>query len=268
MLLPRSNAFLLGTKSSKVKHILLALNWVLPSENLLSKLWKNATIKVAADGGSTRLNPFPKRVWKLRTPDIVVGDMDSVVSGSQLEKRLKKKGTEFVEDPNQDTNDMQKAVDLIFERFIKDQPDQAFEIDVVGAFGGRIDQEMCNLSVALRFENKMAKLGRSNVQMKLWSDHACATFLGPGEHEVLRTPEIEQRKGVGLIPFGCACEGITTRGLKWDLHEDKLCCEGLVSSSNEFVAHRVDVKTSNPLLWTWTLDPGFVHGKQWACSIM
>ena len=57
----------------------------------------------------------------------------------------------------------------------------------------------------------------------------------------------------GLIPLGCACDHITTTGLKWNLKDDSMTFGGLVSTSNRIVSDKVVVDlsaSSQPLLFT------------------
>ncbi|MDV7400010.1 thiamine diphosphokinase, partial [Arthrospira platensis SPKY1] len=88
---------------------------------------------VAADGGANRA------VSLNLVPDVVIGDLDSFDKvGFPYPE------AEVVHKPDQDTNDLEKALSLCLERQIR-------EVLVFGATNMRLDHTWKNLSVMLQF---------------------------------------------------------------------------------------------------------------------
>jgi thiamine pyrophosphokinase len=166
--------------------MLIIANGEQPSAALLWSLAAEATFVVAADGGADRA---------LRcgiTPDAVVGDLDSLSTEARAE--LDPDALFPVHDV--DTTDLQKAIAFCVAR-------GAELITVTGAGGGRADHALANLSV-------------------LFGDHGGARVRMVDERftiEAVRgstTVEGEPGTVVSLVAIG-RCEGVRTRGLRWDL---------------------------------------------------
>jgi thiamine pyrophosphokinase len=200
-------------------------------------------------------------------PDAVYGDLDSLDSRTIPE--LRAKGVQVERNPCQDTNDLQKCVEMICRGENDDGGNKAADhrvdvdvdashadyaatadlthIIVAGALGGRLDHEMGNLNVAMQWCNR-----RSLV---LLGAHSMALVLPTGVHEIIPDLRLETST-CGLIPLGNTCQSVTTTGLEYDLAEHTLEFGDLVSSSNAVRAGctRVTVETSHPLLWTTSLS--------------
>jgi len=73
----------------------------------------------------------------------------------------------------------------------------------VGAFGGRLDQQMANLNMAYRYKGFR--------DFFLLSEHSIAFVLEPGSHVIEPNPEAEDGT-CGLIPLGGRCDGVRTTG--------------------------------------------------------
>ena len=125
-------------------------------------------------------------------------------------------------------------------------------IFVLGAFGGRLDHELANLSSALRWSNNNTA---SSSSLTLLSEHSLAYVLCPGTHHIYPDFALEGST-CGLIPLGMPCESITTTGLKWDLNDARLELGGFISSSNtiENGIEKITVTTSHSILWTTQID--------------
>jgi len=88
---------------------------------------------IVTDGALEKLPPSV-------TPTIVCGDFDALVVP---EARAKYVQTEFIPLPDQNQNDLEKALMLAISR-------GASEITIASAFGGRMDISIANLSVLIR----------------------------------------------------------------------------------------------------------------------
>jgi thiamine pyrophosphokinase len=130
---------------------------------------------------------------------------------------------------------------------------QPLTVIVLGAFGGRFDQEIATIHSCYSWRSSfhsMVLLGGENV----------ATLLTPGEHEMRPVRGVEGPT-CGLLPVGGPVSRITTEGLQWDLRDGELGMGKLVSSSNCFRdgAKFIYVKTSDPVVWqtTFTMPPAW-----------
>lgn len=130
-------------------------------------------------------------------------------------------------------------------------------VAVMGAFGGRFDQELATLSSLYRWLpvfDRMVMVGRQ----------ATACVLQPGVLHRIRcvnhaNPAAQTNAGFaregptcGLIPVGGRVSSITTTGLQWDLADHALQMGVSISSSNAILpdASEVTVQTSDNVLWT------------------
>ncbi len=156
-----------------------------PSAALLAELREGATLVVAADGGARSALALGF------TPDIVTGDLDSIGEAREAipADRIR---------PNPDPNatDLEKAVALCLN-------EGCTAVDIIGGGGGRADHALANLSVLVRFGR------RARVRMV---DERFAIELVDGEAIV----EGPAGTVVSLVALG-PCEGVTTRGLRWEL---------------------------------------------------
>lgn len=130
-------------------------------------------------------------------------------------------------------------------------------IVIMGAFGGRFDQEMAAVSSLFRWLPVFDRV-------LLMCEHCTASLLQPGVLHRIRcvnhaNPADQTNAGVvregptcGLIPVGGRVNSITTTGLQWDLHGQALEMGAFVSSSNALRpdATEVTVQTSDTVLWT------------------
>jgi thiamine pyrophosphokinase len=132
---------------------------------------------------------------------------------------------------------------------------------VMGAFGGRFDQEMATLSSLHRW---LAVFDR----MVLLGAHSMAFLLQPGVTHRIRCVNhnnaadqtnagvVREGPTCGLIPLAGRVRSITTQGLQWDLNQQALEMGVCISSSNALRAETVEVtvQTSDTVLWTIELQ--------------
>lgn len=128
---------------------------------------------------------------------------------------------------------------------------------LMGAYGGRFDQEMAAVSSMFRWLHVFDRL-------VLVGSNACSFLLQPGFTHRIRPVDslhLRQQPGIafakegptcGLIPVGGRVESLTSRGLEWDMHGAALQLGVLVSSSNSILpgTEEVTVETSDTVLWT------------------
>jgi thiamine pyrophosphokinase len=118
----------------------------------------------------------------------------------------------------------------------------SYTVLVMGAFGGRIDQEMHNTNLLYKWGDKVGR-------MILFSDHALGFVLKPGKHEIVPNRDFEGPT-VGLIPVGGPCEGTVTKGPRLNLNGERIEFGGLVSSCNIVTDEVVCIESKDPIFWT------------------
>ena len=180
-------------------------------------------VVVAADGG------VRNALSANRTPDFVVGDLDSV--GSSAREQLPQ--TEFVYRPSQELNDLEKALRFCETLDITD-------ITLLGISGKRLDHTLNNLSVLCRYDRRF--------RLTIYDPYA-AIYL------VREKWEYAGRQGqlISLIPLG-RVEGITTRGLAFSLSNETLGFGYREGLSNYIVESPVEVTVTKGVLCVFVID--------------
>lgn len=207
---------------------LIVLNSDSFSLPLLRALWDASDgPRVCADGGANRVfDLLPSLV-----PDAIVGDLDS--ARPDVLEYYRGLGAVIHRDDDQDHNDLDKSIKYLGE---------AENVSILGAFGGRFDQEMASFDCLYRWAGF--------AQFRLYSDDNLATLLVPGTNHEIKVRKDLEGPHCGLLPLGGKCEEVTTTGLRWNLERAPLEFGQLVSTSNLLEHDVVTVTTSHPLLWT------------------
>ncbi len=154
-----------------------------------------------------------------RLPDVVVGDGDSV--SEQLRNQL---GTRFVQEAEQDTNDLCKAV-----RYLKRQG--AAEAVVLGATGKREDHTLGNIF----------HLPDLSEMLKLTMVTDFGTFYVPAavdadantDTAAFRRFEMEVEAGTQISVFNINAKGLCAKGLRWPLSDFTSLWQGTLNEVAE-----------------------------------
>lgn len=162
------------------------------------------------------------------TPNLVIGDMDSIERGQWL--GLEKEGVSielFPRDKNE--TDLELAIN----RAIELGPKQLL---IIGALGGRLDQALGNIAL----------LGDIRLS-------ALDTRLDDGVEEIFLCRDQVQVHGrsgdiVSLIPWGNPAHGIQTQGLKWPLQNEALYPDKTRGISNEMTSQTASISIESGLL--------------------
>jgi thiamine pyrophosphokinase len=136
------------------------------------------------------------------TPEVVVGDLDSL--DETMQARLKAMGCRFVVYPAaKDWTDLELALKLAVQ-------EGAAEIVILGALGGRLDQELANILLLLlpELQDIPTRIADERQEVFVMRDQA----------------EIVGQLGdvVSLIPLGGDVAGIVTEGLLYPLRDEPL----------------------------------------------
>lgn len=172
-----------------------------PTRAAVDRLLKSSPpdLVVAADGGALKATALGF------TPDVVVGDADSLPATSA--HQLRARGVEVVVHPAaKDESDTELALAEALRR-------GATELLIVGAFGGaRLEHTVANLLLLA-----MPALAGRDVRL---ADGASEVRLLNGG----QTLSIEGRPGdfVSLFPLAPLAEGVTTSGLAYRLVDEAL----------------------------------------------
>ena len=249
-----------------VETVMVILNSPIrkPPSLLFRRLWESSLFRVCADGGANRLHDSATEY----VPDAIRGDLDSL----RLDVRAyyEERGTCVEEDGDQNTNDLDKALQLVNSRReeIWSSTNNANRlVCVYGAFGGRFDQEMGSIQALFKWGDTF------NNKLFLFDDNTCAFLLPSVIRNEIRLPfygespanEMENAPDglvgegptCGLIPIGHRCEFVYTSGLKWNLDGSaSLEFGGLVSTSNRAMEDVITVQASHPLVFTAEMTSG------------
>jgi thiamine pyrophosphokinase len=129
---------------------------------------------------------------------------------------------ELIHDPDQETNDLEKALKLAFDR-------GATEAVILGATGLRLDHTLKNLSVLLQFSGRFKDI--------FFRDAACDMRILP------RAFTMDTRAGqtISLFPLSGRVDGITTEGLRYALNNEPLENGVRDGSSNEATGEQIRI---------------------------
>jgi thiamine pyrophosphokinase len=228
------------------KTVLIILNTPIsrPPPIWFSKLWDISHIHICADGGANRLYESTQPSLDY-IPDRIRGDLDSLLPNVR-EYYSKTKKTIIEKDPCQDTNDLDKALQLCLDS-------ENERVIVYGAFGGRFDQEMASLNALYKWAPQF------DYQLYLYNEETCA-FLIPSSIKCQvklpcydeTIPPLGEGPTCGLIPMGCRCDSMATSGLKWDLDATMPPMEfgNFISTSNRVMFPIVTIESSHPIVFT------------------
>jgi len=167
-----------------------------PNETTVRRWLDSATRLFCADGGARAALSLGLR------PDIVVGDLDSLDGAQQAQ--LAALGCRLAVYPvAKDWTDLELALKLAME-------EGATEVVILGALGGRLDQELANIMLLLLPELDNISVRIVDEGQEIFVTRTEATIAGqPGDI-------------VSLIPWGGDVMGIITEGLMYPLRDEPL----------------------------------------------
>ncbi|KAL2125924.1 hypothetical protein VTI74DRAFT_2226 [Chaetomium olivicolor] len=263
------------TLNQTVGFALIVLNQPLHKDlTLVRRLWDNASIRVAADGGANCLfqaagshgNPLFDNL------DLIIGDLDSISTEARAyyefppPSSARRIQTQIVRDPDQESTDFGKAVAFVRQHYR--QPSEVNgnksprhrDIIAVGGLGGRVDQGVSQLHHLYLFQTDP---GYAEGRMYLFSGESLTFLLKTGKHRIrVRNPpgphgrreEDVFGKHVGILPLVGLCR-ITTRGLVYDVTDWETVIGGKLSTSNHVLPETevIEVETTGDVLFTIAL---------------
>nr|CDJ84735.1 Thiamin pyrophosphokinase domain containing protein [Haemonchus contortus] len=204
-----------------------------------TRLWNSSKKRYCTDGGANRV---VKRTPKLASPDVVLGDMDSIQS--EVAEALRPT-TRLIDAPDQDKTDLTKCLEFIAEDF---KNHAAPRIVLLGGTSGRFDHVLAAINSLYNSTNQL--------QLEVYClDGENLTFvLDEGEHSV----KIDRQSVTGtcgVVPFCQKPTVVTMKGFRWDLENATMAFGGVISTSNYMEKDVLYVQTSAPLIFTIELQP-------------
>jgi len=260
---------LLDSDGVSVETVLVILNSPIqkPPSLLFQRLWESSLFRICADGGANRL--YDSGMKEKYIPDAIRGDLDSL--RPDVRAYYEERGTSVQEDCDQNTNDLDKALQLVHSRreeiWSTSSSDSNRRVCVYGAFGGRFDQEMGCIQALFTWSEMFRH------KLFLFDDNTCAFLLPDVIENQIRLPFygespaneeedapddlVGEGPTCGLIPIGHRCEFVRTSGLKWNLDGSTALEFGeMVSTSNRAMEEVITVQASHPLVFTAEMASG------------
>ncbi|KAJ4165453.1 hypothetical protein LMH87_007085 [Akanthomyces muscarius] len=226
---------------------LLVLNQPLKNGINLRKLWKNSSVRVAADGGANRLYELSSFQGKFSNLQAIIGDLDSLTPTVRDFYSSQPQPAQVIHDRDQESSDFGKAI-----KWIRD----SYKMDIIalGGIGGRVDQGISQLHHLYLFQSGA---GYDEGRIFLLSGSSLTFLLKAGQHHIHVREEGEAdvfAKAVGIIPLREPSR-ITTKGLEWDVTDWLSQIGGKLSTSNYILptTRCIEIETTKDVLFTVSL---------------
>lgn len=186
------------------------------------KYFNKAESVICVDGGAKHVRSFGL------VPDVLIGDLDSI-SEEDLEyfKSLNVKIMKYQSE--KDMTDTEIAVDFAIESGYT-------EIVIIGGIGTRIDHSLANIFLLKRMLDRGIKglIVNEQNEIRLIKDRI----------SVMR----EEGSKITLLPLTNLVEGITTKGLYYELNNEAIEMGSSRGVSNEFSADAAEVTIESGIL--------------------
>ena len=163
-------------------------------------------------------------------PDLILGDFDSVTDGERqalesIETQCPEKVIRLK--PEKDDTDMLYAIKYALERGYR-------EFRIYAATGGRFDHTLANIQCLLYLKN-----------------HDAVGYLmdGNGMILALQNESVAFRENMegylSLFSLGKKAEGVTIKGLKYELENATISNDFPIGISNEFIGKKAEISVEN-----------------------
>ncbi|ODQ55286.1 Thiamin pyrophosphokinase [Saitoella complicata NRRL Y-17804] len=229
-----STLLALGDGKSEETFGVVILNQPIGDDaELFGRIWRNAAVRVCADGGSNRLYDHDSNY----VPDYITGDLDSI-RPEVRQHYQQNHNIPVVEDGDQYATDFGKSIKLIQKLPEKERPQS---IVALPAFGGRVDQSIHAIQT-------LYECAQQGIRLYLLSSENVTFLLEPGPNKIVLDKQL-LGPACGVMPVGEPVR-CTTSGLRWNLEGEEMRFGGLVSTSNLVDGDVVEVETDKRVLWT------------------
>lgn len=225
----------------------IILNVPTLQQDILESILAKSNLKICADGGSNVLydaRPLFSENDSVRDilPDVIIGDLDSI--RDDVRAFYESSNVEIVLVEDQDSTDLDKA--LAYAAGKVTETSLVAVIGTIGAHEGRIDQLFAVINSMYKYRNSLLRLiqiGKESVVM----------VLPEGKH-LIEIPPTAVNRHCGLVPLFGPVRELTTSGLEWNVDPSMgpLSFGSFVSTNNIIRAKTIEVKSSDPVLFTMT----------------
>jgi thiamine pyrophosphokinase len=179
---------------------------------------------ICADGGTHHA-----RVMGL-TPNVVVGDMDSLDQGLRTE--LEAVGVRFeVHSTRKDETDLELALKLA-------TAEGADDIEILAMLGGRLDQSLANLLMLARSEWAPAWVRVTEGNQSAWP-------VRGGQETTIKGMRGDL---LSLVPLTSLVTGVTLEGVEWPLNDATLHFGSTLTISNTLMGSTARLKVEEGLV--------------------
>ena len=230
-------------------YAIVLLNTPITQAPLFQRLWNEAAIRVAADGGANQL----RTQSSCAGPTVCAGDWASCTAAAPGSVPEHDVPIEHI--ASQCSTDLQKSIQAV-----EHLEPETLPLVIYGGIGSRLDHSMHTLHVlsqlALPTHDVYADAPlRLRPQVLLGPGVGMPGLVTPGTH-LLRHDRRIHGKSCGLLPLGVAAAHIHTEGLEWNLQGEACSLGGFLSTSNHLVHPDGDVHltTDAPIYWTIELQ--------------
>ncbi|EAA30156.2 Thiamin pyrophosphokinase [Neurospora crassa] len=255
-----------GTTHKPEPFALVVLNQPLTHLGLVKRLWKNASIRVAADGGANCLYDVAGKNGDHDFDDLtaIIGDLDSLTTETRTYFTTHSSSptasqTAIIHEPSQYSTDFAKSVDYLRGPSCSKPDAPPPDIVAIGGLGGRVDQGLSQLHHLYLFQSSPTY---ADGRMYLFSGESLTFLLKSGTHRIrVREPGQANQpekdvfaKWVGILPVKEPSR-IWTKGLEWDVEDWPTEFGGQVSTSNHVLPETevVEVRATKDVLFTIAL---------------
>ncbi len=199
------------TTNTPVRVVIIA-NGHLPDPDQARQHIRPGDQIICADGGARHAHAMGL------TPDVVVGDLDSL--DPDLRAELKAAGVRFETHPvRKDETDLELALRLAV-------AEGATEVDVLAVLGGRLDQSLANLLLLARPEWASARVRVIEGNERAWPVRGGqATTISGALGDTL-----------SLVPLTPLVTDVTLEGVEWPLRDATLRFGSTLTISNVLTA--------------------------------
>tara|TARA_A100000164_G_scaffold350927_1_gene355220 strand:+ start:371 stop:1012 length:642 start_codon:yes stop_codon:yes gene_type:complete len=202
-----------------VGKTLLVLNGKAPTEGLLRWRFEESDTIVAVDGGWDVLRNSDL------LPDALIGDLDSCEALDQIREDFPELEISHIMDP--DTTDFEKAIKWV------ETHTQTTELIILGGVGKRSDHFLSNLLVSLRIDPTWSVVFDDDSEWISRVSPSSSLLLGGRKETTLSI--------LPLVP----CDGVSSRGLKWELTNESLSPDSKFSQSNLCTSDEVEISCAS-----------------------
>lgn len=163
-------------------------------------------------------------------PDLAVGDFDSLGEAPDADNVI-------VLPVRKDVTDVGYAVEQGFERGFR-------EFVIYGAVGGMLDHTFANVAIA-------HDIARRGGKATLIGEGFCLTVL----HDSSIGFGARQGGRVSVFALGGSAEGVTIRGLDYEIEDQTIACSSPIGVSNAFVGQKAEISVRcGDLLVVWQVE--------------